>query len=195
MKKLTCLMMIAFAVYALQSCNSTPKDAKESADSLNKSKDTTTNVAATGGIAVTPKDSKFATAAAEGGIAEIELSKLAQQKTADAQIKSFAATMVTDHSKAGDSLSVVAKKKNITLPNTMDADHQKKFDDLNKLTGADFDKAYVKTMIDDHKGALKLMRDEAKDGDDADVKAFATKTAPIVQMHLDAINKIHDSMK
>ena len=195
MKKISFLFIAAFALYAMQGCNSAPKDAKQSADSLNKTKDTTTNVAATGGIAVTNDDAKFATNAAAGGMAEIELSKLAQQKTANAQIKDFAGMMITDHGKAGDSLAAIAKKKNITLPTAMDADHQKKYDDMNKLTGADFDKAYVNAMVGDHKDALKLMKDAAKNCSDADLKAFAAATAPTVQMHLDAANKLHGSMK
>lgn len=195
MKKLSYLLMIAAAAYTFQACNSRPKDAKENADSLNKTKDTTTNVAATGGIAVTADDAKFATDAANGGMAEVALGKLAQQKTTNVQIKDFAAMMVTDHSKANDALMAIAKTKNITLPATVDADHQKKMDDLSKLTGKDFDKAYVDAMVDGHKSTLTLMQNEAKNGSDADLKAFAANTAPTVQTHLDAINKIHDSMK
>jgi putative membrane protein len=103
--------------------------------------------------------------------------------------------MVTDHGKANDELMAIAKSKNITLPAAVDADHQKKIDGLSKKTGKDFDKAYVDAMIDGHKRTLDLMNDEAKNGKDVDLKAFAVKTAPTVQMHLDAINKIHDSMK
>jgi putative membrane protein len=195
MKKLTYLLMIAATACAFQACNSHSKDAKQSADSLNKTKDTTSNAMNTGGIAVTGDDAKFATAAANGGMAEVALGKLAQQKTTNAQIKDFAAMMVTDHSKANDELMAIAKSKNITLPATVDADHQKKMDDLSKLTGKDFDKAYVDAMVDGHKKTLSLMQNEAKNGKDADLQAFAGKTAPTVQMHLDAINKIHDSMK
>ena len=68
-------------------------------------------------------------------------------------------------------------------------------DDLSQKSGADFDKAYVDAMIDGHKKTLDLMNDEAKNGKDADFKAFAAKTAPVVQKHLDAINAIHKSMK
>ncbi len=187
--------MIAFGIYALSGCNNAAKDAKQSADSVNKTKDTTTNAAATGGIAVDSSDAKFATNAAGGGMAEIQLSKLAGQKSTNTKIKDFAAMMVTDHSKAGDSLGMIAKNKNIPLPTALDADHQKKYDDLSKMSGADFDKAYVKIMVDDHQGALKLMQDEATNGKDADLKAFAGKTATTVQMHLDAINKINAGMK
>ena len=195
MKKLSYAIMIAIAAYAFQSCNNTPKDAKENADSLNKTKDTTTNAAATGGIAVNAADSKFATDAANGGLAEVALGKLAQQKATDARVKSFADMMVKDHSKANDELAAIAKAKNITLPAAPDADHQKKLDDLAKLSGKDFDKAYVDAMVDGHKKTLDLMQMAAKDCKDSDLKAFAAKIVPTVQMHLDAINKIHDSMK
>ncbi|SHM82518.1 putative membrane protein [Mucilaginibacter sp. OK098] len=187
--------MIALAAYALQGCNTTPKDAKANADSLNKTKDTTTNAAATGGIAVTADDAKFATDAANGGLAEVALGKLAQTKATNAHVKSFADMMVTDHTKVNDELAAIAKTKNITLPAAPDADHQKKLDDLSKLSGKDFDKAYVDAMVDGHKKTLDLMQMAAKDCKDADLKAFAAKTAPVVQTHLDAINKIHDSMK
>lgn len=187
--------MIAGSALAFQACNQAPKDSKESADSLNKTKDTTTNTMNTGGIAVTSDDAKFATAAANGGMAEVAIAKLALTKTANAKIEDFAKMMVTDHGKANDELMGIAKAKNITLPATFDSDHQKKLDDLSKLKGKDFDKAYVDAMVDGHKKALTLMQNEAKDGKDADLKTFAEKTAAIVQMHLDAINKIHDSMK
>jgi putative membrane protein len=195
MKKLSYAIMIALAAYALQGCNSAPKDAKANADSLNKTKDTTANAAATGGIAVTAEDAKFATDAANGGLAEVALGKLAQTKATNAQVKSFADMMVTDHTKVNDELAAIAKTKNITLPTAPDADHQKKLDDLSKLSGKDFDKAYVDAMVDGHKKTLDLMQMAAKDCKDADLKAFAAKTAPVVQTHLDAINKIHDSMK
>lgn len=195
MKKLIYVMAISASALAFQACSGENKDAKESADSLNLAKDTTTNAAATGGIAVDEADSKFATTAAVGGMAEVELSKLALQKSSNAQVKEFATMMVTDHGNANMELMEIAKTKNITLPSTLDADHQKKLDDLSKKSGAEFDKAYVSDMIDGHKSTLKLMEDESKDAKDTELKAFAAKTAPIVQSHLVMINKINDSMK
>jgi putative membrane protein len=194
MKKLSYLLMIAAAAYTFEGCGG-HKDAKETADSLNKTKDTTSNVMNTGGIAVTNDDAKFATTAADGGMAEVALGKLALTKTSNASIKEFATMMVTDHGKANDELMAIAKTKNITLPAAVDSTHQKKMDELTKMNGKDFDKAYVDAMVDGHKKTLDLMNNEAKDGKDAELKAFAAKTAPVVQAHLDHINKIHDAMK
>jgi len=195
MKKLTYLFMVAAAAFTFQACNHGAKDAKDTADSLNKTKDTTTNASATGGIAVNSDDAKFATDAANGGLAEVALGKLALSKTSNASIKDFANMMVTDHGQANTELMSIASAKNITLPTEPDSAHLKKADDLSKLSGKDFDKAYVDAMIDGHKKTLDLMNNEAKNGADSTLKAFAAKVAPIVQKHLDAINKIHDSMK
>lgn len=195
MKKLVYLMVVSVSALAFQACSGGNKDAKETADSLNMSKDTTSNTAATGGISVDNEDAKFATQAAVGGMAEVELGKLALQKSSNAQVKEFATMMVNDHGKANTELMEIAAAKNITLPSTVDDDHKKKMDDLSKKSGSDFDKAYVDAMVDGHKSTLKLMEDESKDGADAELKAFATKTAPVVQTHLTMINKIKDGMK
>lgn len=195
MKKIAYTLLIACSTLAFQACKHNAKDAKDTADSLNKTKDTTSNAMNTGGIAVNSDDAKFATAAANGGMAEVALGKLALTKTTNASIKDFANMMVTDHSKANDELMAIAKAKNITLPSEPDSAHIKKMNDLSRMNGADFDKAYVSAMIDGHKKTLDLMNGEAKNGSDTTLKAFAAKTAPIVQSHLNAINKIHDSMK
>jgi putative membrane protein len=193
MKKL--IYLLAISALAFQACNGGNKDAKESADSLNMAKDSSTNAVATGGIAVDEADAKFTTQAAVGGMAEVELGKLALEKSSNPQVKEFATMMVKDHGMANTELMAIAKQKNITLPSTVDDEHKKKMDDLSKKTGADFDKAYVDAMVSGHKSTLKLMEDELRDAKDADLKAFATKTAPIVQSHLVMINKINDSMK
>jgi putative membrane protein len=194
MKKLSYLSMIVLAVFAFQGCNN-EKDSKETADSLNETKDSTTNAAATGGVAVGEDDSKFATEAAVGGMAEVELGKLALTKSSNAKVKEFADMMVNDHGKANEELKAIAMSKNITLPTMLDEPHQKKASDLGALTGRDFDKKYVDEMVDGHQKTFDLMDKEAKDGMDAELKAFAAKTAPIVKAHLDMIKKIQDSMK
>lgn len=195
MKKLAFLLSISAAVFTFQGCGSGTKDAKESADSLNAVKDTTTNVMATGGIAVEESDAQFATKSAVGGMAEVEFAKLAIRNTSNAKVKDFANMMVTDHGKANEELMAIAQTKNITLPTMLDDEHQKKMTELAGKSGKDFDKAYVDAMIEGHKKTLTLMEDEAKDGKDTDLKAFAAKTAPIVQSHLNMINKIHEGMK
>lgn len=195
MKKLSSIMMISLAALAFQACNNGTKDSKEAADSANMTKDTSNNAAVTGGIAVDKDDAKFVTTAANDGMAEVALGKMAAAKATRSSVKKFADMMVTDHTKAGDELAALAKTKNITLPAAPDADAQKKADDLDKKTGKDFDKAYVDAMVDGHESAVKLFTDASENCKDADLKAFATKTLPTLKMHLDAIKGIKASMK
>jgi putative membrane protein len=195
MKKLSYLSMIVLAAFAFQGCSNEAKDSKETADSLNAAKDSTSNTAATGGIATAEDDAEFATKAAVSGLAEVELGKIALAKSSDAKVKDFANMMVNDHGKANEELKTLAAAKNITLPTALDEDHTKMMNELNGLSGKDFDKKYVDAMVDGHQKTLDLMEDEGKDGKDAQLKAFATKTAPIVKTHLELIKKIKDSMK
>lgn len=195
MKKLSSIMMIAFAVLAFAACKNKAKDSTGSADSANVTKDTSTNAAATGGIAVDKDDAKFVTTAANDGMAEVDAGKIAQERALGTRVKSFAAMMIADHTKAGDELAAIAKTKNITLPSAPNEDAQKMAADLSKKSHSDFDKAYVNAMVDGHKKAVKLFEDAIKNLKDPDLKAFATKTLPTLQMHLQEIKSIHDNMK
>lgn len=206
MKKLNVLLLTAATAWMLQGCGGNSKtDSKAAADSANMSKDSaamatsdkmsdTTKMAGPA-MTVSADDARFATMAANGGMTEIELSKLAETKATSAQIKSFAAMMVKDHSMAGNQLMAIAKSKNITLPASIDNDSQKKVNDLNAKSGADFDKAYVNAMVDDHKKTVDAFEDASKNLKDPDLKGFVDKTLPTIKMHLDAIEKIHDQMK
>jgi putative membrane protein len=140
-------------------------------------------------------DVNFAAEAASGGMTEVALGKIAQEKGVNARVKKFGSMMVMDHSKANDSLKALAVRKNITLPAAPNAKDQATIDKLSKLSGRAFDDAYVSDMIDDHKNDVKAFEDATKSLKDPDLKAFATKTLPVLKTHLDAINGIHDSMK
>jgi putative membrane protein len=132
--------------------------------------------------------------AAAGGMAEVELGKLAAQKAQNPEVKRFAQMMVTDHTKANTELKTLATKKNVTLPTGLSSSHQSTLDKLNGLSGAEFDRAYVEAMVEDHEDTVDLMEDNA-DNSDADVKAFAAKTLPVVKGHLDMIKGIQAKLK
>lgn len=196
MKKLTMIAMLVTAALSFQACsNNSAKDSTSTADSTNAVKDTSKDSTKTGGIAVTEDDAKFATTAADGGMAEVAYAKLAVQKATNPKVKEFAQMMITDHTKANTELMGIAKMKNITLPGTPGEKHQKMMTDASAKTGADFDKAYVNDMVADHKEDVDLFEKASKDCKDPELKAFATKTLPVLKMHLDNIQKIHDSMK
>ena len=129
-------------------------------------------------------DSTFVTKAAEGGIAEVKLGTLAKEKASDAAVKTFGQQMVDDHSKANDELKSLASSKGITLPNDMNAKEKADYDRLSKLSGAEFDKAYMRLMVSDHRTDVNEFRHESEHGADADVKAWAAKALPTLEHHL-----------
>src|SRR6195952_5027896 len=185
MKKLNLLFVAAAAAGLLQACSGSK--AKSAADSLATTSDSgkVTTVQTDSGAMLS--DTAFAAKAAVGGMAEVALGKMASAKGTDAKVIDFGKMMVMDHGKANAELMSIAKFKNITLPSGLDAEHQAKSDSLSKLSGQDFDKGYVQVMIEGHKKTLMLMQSEASGGQDAQMKAFSAKTAPVVQMHLDEI--------
>lgn len=191
MKKINLLVAMTAIAATFQACSG--NKTTSTSDSTTVKTDSVATVK-TDSAAVLP-DTVFAAKAAVGGMAEVALGKMAASKGTDAQVKDFGNMMITDHGKANDELKNIATAKNISLPASLDAEHQAKSDSLSKLSGKDFDKGYVEVMIEGHKKTLALMQSEAANGKDAELKAFAAKSAPVVQMHLDHIQKIHDSMK
>jgi len=138
-------------------------------------------------VATTPKagsDNTFVTKAAQGGMAEVELGKLAAEKASKDEVKKFGQRMVDDHSKANDELKTVAQQKNITLPTEISAKDKALVTRLTKLSGPAFDRAYMQAMLTDHRTDVNEFRVESKSGRDADVKAFAAKTLPTLEEHL-----------
>ena len=129
-------------------------------------------------------DQTFVKKAAAGGMAEVELGKLAQQKGTSAEVKTFGQRMVDDHSKANDELKSIAQTKNITLPTDLSAKDKALRDRLEKLSGAAFDRAYMQAMLKDHREDVNEFRHESTAGSDPDVKQFAAKTLPTLEDHL-----------
>lgn len=129
-------------------------------------------------------DKAFAQKAAIGGMAEVQMGQLAQQKGASDQVKQFGSRMVDDHGKANDELKQLASTKGMTLPTDLDAAHKSKMAKLEKLSGAAFDRAYMTEMLADHKKDVAEFQKEAKSGRDSDLKGWAGKTLPTLQDHL-----------
>jgi putative membrane protein len=129
-------------------------------------------------------DETFVKKAAEGGMAEVELGKLAADKATSNDVKQFGQKMVEDHSKANDQLKSLAQAKNITLPADLNAKDKALSDRLSKLSGPAFDRAYMRAMVSDHTKDVNEFRTEAKAGADSDVKSWASNTLPTLETHL-----------
>jgi putative membrane protein len=129
-------------------------------------------------------DKKFMEEAAQGGMAEVQLGKLAAQKAGSDDVKQFGQKMVDDHSKANDQLKQLASSKGVTLPTDLDHSAKREMDRLSKLSGADFDREYMNHMVSDHKKDIKEFEKAAKSAKDPDIKNFASSTLPTLQSHL-----------
>jgi putative membrane protein len=141
-------------------------------------------------FAATNPDASFYKHAAEGGIFEVDAGNLAQQKSSNQQVKDFGAMMVKDHSAANQKLQSIAASKNISLPSSASVGQMATKAKLDMLSGATFDKSYIKSQISAHQQTIALFKKEIAAGQDADAKTFATDTLPTVQAHLKAIRAI-----
>ena len=137
----------------------------------------------------------FWTEAADGGLSEVEMGKMAVKKAQNPEVKKFAQMMITDHSKANNELKAVAAKQKITLPTEIGPRNRSTIDELNKLEGANFDREYVQAMVDDHEADVQMFEDQAQDDSDSQAKAFAAKALPVLKKHLEAIKAIQSKMK
>ncbi|MGH9404671.1 MAG: DUF4142 domain-containing protein [Terriglobia bacterium] len=129
-------------------------------------------------------DRAFAREAAEGGMAEVKLGKLAENKASNQAVKDFAQKMVQDHSAANDQLKSAASQANITLPSRPSETERATYTRLSKLSGTAFDRAYARDMVRDHEHDLAAFRREARNGRNDAIKSFASQTVPTLDQHL-----------
>ena len=135
------------------------------------------------GSSLSEKDKTFMKKAAKGGMMEVAMGQVAEQKGQSEDVKSFGKRMVTDHSKANDELKSIASKKGVELPSK---EHTAKWTS---------DKAYVDMMVKDHEKDLAEFKEEASSGSDPDVKKFADDTSKVIQEHLNLVKEIQGKLK
>jgi putative membrane protein len=140
-------------------------------------------------------DRKFMMDAAAGGMAEVEMARLALEKASSADVKRYAQQMIDDHTRANEELMQVASQKGVQLPTGPDTKHMALMGRMRNLSGAEFDRMYIKEAgINDHAKMEKLFMKESRSGKDADARGFATKTLPAVQMHLRMAREMSGTM-
>ena len=143
-------------------------------------------------------DRAFVKTVTEAGMAEVELGKLATEKGARAEVKQFGQMMVTDHSRSGDEMRKLASQHNLTPALMLSDDHAKLKERLTALSGTEFDREYMKAMVDGHEQVVDALEDRT-DGtapnpsDDAVSMAlneWAAKTLPTTRKHLETAKQI-----
>lgn len=143
---------------------------------------------------VARSDKEFFQKAAAGGMFEVEVGKLAEQKAGNAEVKAYGAMLAKDHAAANDELKALAQKKSVALPASMTKAQQKELDKLAKAK--DFDKDFIQHVgLQDHKKDIGLFEKTSKKSKDADIKGFASKTLPTLQAHHQKAEELSKAMK
>jgi putative membrane protein len=138
-------------------------------------------------------DKKFVEKAAMGGMMEVELGRHATQFASSPAVRSFGERMVADHSRANAELAAIAKQQGLPVPTALDEKHRKEVSELTEKQGSDFDEAYLKMMVSDHKDVIDEFKAQAKAGK-TQVDQFAAKTLPTIESHLAEAQSVKDGL-
>jgi putative membrane protein len=136
------------------------------------------------------RDKTFVRKASEGGLAEVQLGKLASEKGASDEVKSFGQKMVDDHTKLNEKMAPVADSMGVMAPKHLNKEDQSEYDKLSALSGDAFDKEYIAFMVKDHHADLREFRIEANNTTDASLKQVVTEGAQVIHDHMVMIDKI-----
>jgi len=140
----------------------------------------------------TKEDAEWAVDVADGGMLEVKVAELAQANSKSADVKSFAAMMIKDHTAANSELKTLATQKGITLPMDLSNKSRDTYDDLSKKTGNDFDDAYTDLMVKDHEKTVDAFKKEAEKGNDPDLKSWASGKLATLEHHLEMAKQTDD---
>jgi len=139
-------------------------------------------------------DEQFAREAAQGGMAEVAMGQLAEERGSNSDVKAFAQRMIVQHSRANDQLKQVAAKVGIPLPNEMSPKDRSTQDRLSQLTAAEFDREYAKNMVEAHQKDLAAFQHESTTGKNQDLKAFASESLPMLRQHLNQAREMQKAL-
>jgi putative membrane protein len=138
-------------------------------------------------------DSEFLRRANDTGAAEVSISGMAQKQALDMKVRALADQMIADHVRANGVLATLARDKHVDLPAALEAKQRSKIDDLSKLSGADFDRAYLEALRVDHEAMVGLFDTASRTAGDADIRKFATDMLPTLQLHLDHVRQLQQA--
>jgi putative membrane protein len=171
------------------SCGKNQADSKELAEEQNEEKLTSVDI---------KQDMEFVVTAADGGLLEVQLGQLAVANAKAAEIKKFGQSMVDDHGKANEELKTLAQQKDISIPTALSEKSQKKYEELARKSGTEFDKEYIDFMVKDHKDVIDHFKQEAENGKDSEISSWASGKVSILEHHLmmaEDVKKMIDTRK
>lgn len=133
---------------------------------------------------------EFIEKAVRGNIAEVQLGELAEKKGKSEQVQALGETLQTDHAKALERSEGIAKDMGLNVTREPMKDAKETYDRLAKLSGAEFDKAFIKAAIEDHEKDVELYSEQAEDGENKKVAEYVEVTLPALKRHLDMARKL-----
>lgn len=189
MKRIFKIFAIA-SVFAFASCNETRReqdqDSNEVAEEQNDEKFEDNDM---------EKDADFVAEAVASNMAEIQMAKLAQQRSSNPEVKKIAKMLEDDHSKVLAELKTIAQAKSITVPVEPKDEAMRKMENLREEEADDFDKKWLEEMEDAHDKSINKFERRADNGEDAEIKAFAGKHLPHLKMHKEKIEQCQEKVK
>ncbi|WP_437913097.1 DUF4142 domain-containing protein [Sorangium sp. So ce302] len=146
-------------------------------------------------IKLNESDREFVEEAGQGGLLEVRLGQLAQQRAASPDVKRFAQRMIDDHSAMNKRLAALAQQKGVPVPQELSQEQREEVDELSRKTGAEFDRKYMSEMVDDHEDDVEEFKEATKEAKDADVRRFAATGLPLLREHLAMARQVYDKVK
>ncbi|MBT1698368.1 DUF4142 domain-containing protein [Fulvivirgaceae bacterium PWU4] len=140
-------------------------------------------------------DADFVANTVAANYGEIKFAGLATQRSANPEVKKAAAMMVEDHTKALNELKTLAQSKSITVPVEEDDEARRKTERFSDEAGKDFDKKWCNEMIDRHDESIRKFENRMEKTEDAELKAWISKTLPVLRNHRDHLKMVHDKIK
>jgi putative membrane protein len=138
------------------------------------------------------RDADFAVKAAEDGMLELKAAELAATNASSSEVKNFAKQVIADHTKVNEELKTLAATKNISLPASLTDRCQRKYDKLADKSGREFDQEFADLMVKEHKDLVDAYKKEADKGNDADMRAFASRNVSRLEHHLAMSEDLED---
>jgi len=136
------------------------------------------------GAGQTSSDRQFVMQAARNSLFEVKMGQMALEHAVTPEVKKYAARVVEDHQRLNKELAALIGRPNLSLPEKVDRKTQERTELLGQVKGIDFDRTYLEQMVKSHARAVELFEAQARDGQDADLKAFAARVLPAWKDHL-----------
>ncbi|MDF2445819.1 MAG: putative outer membrane protein [Moraxellaceae bacterium] len=141
------------------------------------------------------KDRNFIEDAITGNLAEIQLGQIAQQRAQNPMVRDYAGMMVNDHTPARQRLMTMASQYGVTPPTELDFMHRRMDKKLRKAEVNEFDEMYIKSQVKDHKKMVELMEEQIQDGENPELKRFASEMLPKIREHLVMAQRLEQQLE